>query len=96
MWKCVKYPKVFAIVSDTGRQIAIMTKHHGDDPTVPMHAFARSKQDERDANLIAAAPELLEITKAYRNLLKTMAHTEGQIATYHHIENVLAKISHSE
>jgi hypothetical protein len=44
-----------------------------------------------NARLIAAAPELLEIAKAYRNLLKTSAHTEGEVATYAHIENVLAK-----
>ena len=44
-----------------------------------------------DARLIAAAPELLEIAKAYRNLLRTAAHTDGEIATFQHIESVLLK-----
>lgn len=45
-----------------------------------------------NALLIAASPELLEIAKAYRNLLKTMAHTDGEVATYHHINDVISKI----
>jgi hypothetical protein len=36
-------------------------------------------------------PELLKIAKAYRNLLRTMASTEGELATFAHIESVLAK-----
>lgn len=48
-------------------------------------------EQENYADLVAAAPELLDIAKAYRNLLKTLAHTDGEVATYHHIENVLAK-----
>ncbi len=44
-----------------------------------------------NARLIAAAPDLLEIVKAYRNLLRTMASTEGELATFAHIESVLAK-----
>jgi hypothetical protein len=36
-------------------------------------------------------PELLQIVKAYRNLLRTMASTEGELATFAHIESVLAK-----
>jgi hypothetical protein len=46
---------------------------------------------EANARLIASAPELLEIVKAYRNLLRTMASTEGELATFAHIESVLAK-----
>jgi hypothetical protein len=51
------------------------------------------KESEAFANarLIAAAPELLEIAKAYRNLLRTSAHTDGEVATFHHIESVIAK-----
>lgn len=37
------------------------------------------------------AEELLEIAKAYRNFLKTYAHTEGEVATYEHISEVIAK-----
>lgn len=48
-------------------------------------------QDETNARLIAAAPELLQIAEAYRNLLRTMAHTEGEVATFQHIESVLIK-----
>lgn len=59
-WQCTKYPKVFSINAVSGRQIAIMTEHHGDEPTTPMHQFERSEQDASDARLIAAAPELLE------------------------------------
>lgn len=47
--------------------------------------------NEADATLIAAAPELLKIAIAYRNLLKTMAHTDGEVTTFHHIESVIAK-----
>ncbi len=46
---------------------------------------------EANARLISAAPELLEIAKAYRNLLKTMAHTEGEVKTFQHIQNIIAK-----
>jgi hypothetical protein len=49
------------------------------------------EQHRANARLIAAAPELLQIAKAYRNLLKTMAHTDGEVATFEHIELVIAK-----
>jgi hypothetical protein len=45
-----------------------------------------------NAHLIAAAPELLKIAEAYRNLLRSAAHTEGEVATFHHIESVIAKV----
>jgi hypothetical protein len=48
-------------------------------------------EQEANACLIAAAPDLLEIVKAYRNLLRTMASNEGELATFAHIESVLAK-----
>lgn len=53
----------------------------------PMH-------EDRDANarLIAAAPDLLDIAKAYRNLLRTMAHSEGDLATFAHIESVINNV----
>jgi hypothetical protein len=53
--------------------------------------FIAKTQSEANARLIAASPELLEIVKAYRNLLRTMASTEGELATFAHIESVLAK-----
>lgn len=59
-WDVVKYPKVFSIVSESKRQIAIMTEHYGDCPEIPMSQFERSEQDKADAHLIAAAPEMLE------------------------------------
>ena len=46
---------------------------------------------EGNGPLFAAAPDLLEIAKAYRNLMRTMASTEGELATFAHIESVLAK-----
>ena len=58
-WKVTKYPKVFSINAEGGRQIAIMTEHHGDCPMVPMSQFERSGQDAADAALIAASPDLL-------------------------------------
>lgn len=47
----------------------------------------------RQANqrLIAVAPELLNIAKAYRNNLQYSANTDGEVATFHHIEDVLAR-----
>lgn len=59
-WRCTKYPGIFSINSAGGRQIAIMTEHHGDTPLTPVHQFERSEQDKADADLISAAPELLE------------------------------------
>lgn len=50
-----------------------------------------NSQTEANGHLIAAAPELLEIAIAYRNLLKTMAHSDGEVATYEHIQSVIAK-----
>lgn len=41
--------------------------------------------------VIAQAPDLLRIAKAYRNSLKASAHTDGAVATFHHIESVIAK-----
>ena len=63
-WQCIEYPKVFSINAQSKRQIAIMTEHHGDEPMTPMSQFKRSKQDEKDARLIAAAPDLLLACKA--------------------------------
>ena len=54
------------------------------DASAPINADA-------NARLIAAAPELLKIAQAYRNLLRTMAHTEGEVATFEHIESIIAK-----
>ncbi len=68
----------------------------GSRPDLPTQHIAtmgiQHEEDRANARLIAAAPELLGIAEAYRNLLRTMAHTEGEVATFHHIETVLAKI----
>lgn len=47
---------------------------------------------EANARLIAAAPDLLEIAKAYRNLLRTMASTDYEVRTFEHIQDVIRKI----
>ena len=36
--------------------------------------------------------ELVKIASAYRNLLRTFANTEGEVATFQHIEKVLQEI----
>lgn len=41
---------------------------------------------------VNAHEELLRIAKAYRNLLKTMASTDDEVLTFHHIEKVIAKV----
>lgn len=46
--------------------------------------------------LVAAAPDLLEIAKAYRNLLRTMAHTDGEVQTFQHIESVINRAEGNE
>jgi hypothetical protein len=62
-----------------GKPVADCSRHR-----LPGEALA-------NARLIAAAPDLLEIAKAYRNLLRTMAHTDGDIATFHHVEAAIAQ-----
>lgn len=57
---------------------------------------ARDIQQERIAirdfaTVLAVVLELLTIAKAYRNLLRTSAHTEGEVATFHHIGEIIAK-----
>lgn len=51
---------------------------------------------KHDAQFIVAAcnahEELVKIAQAYRNYLKRAAHTDGEVATYHHIEDVLNTI----
>jgi len=62
------------------------------DP-IPKLDSAAKNNSERNANarLIAAAPELLMIAKAYRNLLKTSATTEADVATFQMIEATIAR-----
>ena len=52
-----------------------------------------NEQAEANARLISAAPELLNIAIAYRNYLRTAASTEGECATYSHIEGLIARIT---
>ena len=51
---------------------------------------SRRLREEHNA-LANSHAELVLIAQAYRNYLKTMAHTDGEVATYHHISDVLAK-----
>ena len=51
---------------------------------------SRRLREEHNA-LANSHAELVLIAQAYRNLLKTMVHTDGEVATYHHISDVLAK-----
>ena len=64
------------IVNETGRNIAVT-------------------YDKSDAAFIVRAvnsyKELLWIAIAYRNHLKACAASEGEVATYHHINDILAK-----
>ena len=54
-----------------------------------------TEEEKANAEVIVRACnshyELLKIAEAYRNLLKTSAHTEGEVATYHHIVDVLKR-----
>lgn len=59
------------------------------------HAPINGINHAANARLIAAAPELLTIAVAYQNLLRTSASTDGEIATFHHIESVIRKATHS-
>jgi hypothetical protein len=68
----------------------------GPKGTVCVTEESTIEETEANARLISAAPELLEIARAYRNLLRTTAHTEGSVATFHHIESVLAKVEGCE
>jgi len=77
-WNCKKYPKVFGIMSETGRQIAIMTEHYGDCPEIPMTQFERSEQDKADAALITAAPEMYEVLERLSYEL-TKQNSEGKL-----------------
>jgi hypothetical protein len=54
--------------------------------------FQTQADADKYGKLFAAAPELLAIAKAYRNLLHTAAHTDGEVATFQHIEQVIAKV----
>lgn len=60
----------------------------------PDHVISKreSRRLREEHNALANSHhELLSIAEAYRNLLKTMAHTDGEVATFHHIEGVLTK-----
>lgn len=47
---------------------------------------------EEDARLIAAAPDLLKVARAYRNFLRTYACDENLVATYQHIDSLISVI----
>lgn len=45
---------------------------------------------------VNAHEALVRIAKAYRNLLRTLAHTEGEVAKFHLIEDFLALVEGKE
>lgn len=81
-WQCTKYPKVFSINAESGRQIAIMTEHHGDCPMVPMSQFERSEQDKADAALIAAAPDAYALILFIRDTWTMDDHSKALCDAY--------------
>ena len=52
---------------------------------------ATEEQLDQVVRAVNIHQELLSIAKAYRNLLRTMAHSDGEVATFHYIENVIAR-----
>jgi beta-mannanase len=90
-WKCKKYPKVFSINAENGRQLDIKTEHHGDEPLTPMHSFERSKQDATDAYLIAAAPELLEALEDLLAAYNADLTFEERVAVRHRALDAVSK-----
>ena len=64
------------------KHTSVSVKHLNDD--LKMMLFRE--------RMSAAAPDLYRIAVAYRNLLKTMAHTEGEVATYQHICDIINTI----
>ncbi len=51
---------------------------------------------EANAALVCAAPDLLTIAIAYRNLLKSMASSDGEVATFHHVSAIIAKATNQQ
>ena len=66
------------------REILVATKS---DPHLRHHTIDTAYQV---CLVMNTQPELLKIAQAYRNLLKTMAHTEEEVATFNHINAVIA------
>ena len=65
---------------------------HGWIPEMEGEYYKLTKEQFLQARrAVNAHDDLLSIAKAYRNLLRTAAHTEGEVATFHHINDVLAK-----
>ena len=81
-WNIRKSGGKYKITADTGTL---------DGPECVAVVSDFNSSSRANAELVALAPELLEIAKAYRNLLRTLAHTDGQVATYQHIESVIAR-----
>lgn len=68
--------------SDDEYWLEIPVKGNAIDAEILLHKIVRACN---------AHDDLVKIAQAYRNLLKTMAITEGEVATFHHIEDVLSK-----
>jgi hypothetical protein len=62
--------KIVDIMASSGRRIAKIIRHPGDEPHIPMKDFHISKQDAIDATLIAAAPEMLEALETVAKRLR--------------------------
>lgn len=64
------------IMATSGRRIARVIRHPGDEPLTPMKEFKNSAQDLNDAHLIAAAPEMFEALELCLEILNTCAEED--------------------
>jgi hypothetical protein len=78
-------------VEDLGGETLCYKVYGNDNQRIATFGRWNGVGDEANANLVASAPELLKIAYAYRNLLKSMSQSDGEVATFNHIESVLAK-----
>ena len=62
------------------------------DRLIAFCGYGATNEIEANACLIAAAPELLKIAKAYMNLLKKFSNNEGDVATFNHIVSTIKEI----
>lgn len=69
----------------------LITGPDGQDVAYVDTSIPERTRAERTANLelIRRAPELLRAAAAYRNHLRTAAHTEEQVRTYEHLCELL-------
>ena len=79
-------------INNEGTWIECTHAESGENDEICHCTATTISESERDANarLIVMSPALLKIAEAYRNLLRTMAHTEGEVRTFEHIEATIA------